>query len=71
MKEHGTKDPWEVVRLAKNPWGSKRTMKTLKDLGGKVIEEEDRAEALEKAHFCGKIVRQKRRSQIEERMHPG
>ena len=41
MKEHGTKDPWEVVRLAKNPWGSKSRMKTLKDLEGKVIEEED------------------------------
>ena len=21
LKEHGTKNPWEVVRLAKNPWG--------------------------------------------------
>ena len=21
LKDHGTKDPWEVVRLAKNPWG--------------------------------------------------
>ena len=51
LKEHSTKDLWEVVRLAKNPWGSKRRMKTLKDLDGKVIEEEDRAEALEKAHF--------------------
>ena len=51
LKEHGTKDPWEVVRLAKNPWGSKSRMKTLKDLDGKVIEEKDRAEALEKVHF--------------------
>ena len=51
LKEHGTKDPWEVVRLAKNPWRSKSRMKTLKDLDGKVIEEEDRAEALKKAHF--------------------
>ena len=40
-----------MVRLARNPWGSKSRMKTLKDLEGKVIEEEDRAEALEKAHF--------------------
>ena len=51
LKEHGTKDPWEVVRLAKNPWGSTSRLKTLKDLDWKVIEEEDRAEALEKAHF--------------------
>ena len=51
LKEHGTKDPWEVVRLAKNPWGLKSRMKTLRDLNAKVIEEEDRAEALEKAHF--------------------
>ena len=51
VKEHGTKDPWEVVRLAKNPWGSKSRMKTLKDPDGKVIKEEDRAGALEKAHF--------------------
>ena len=40
-----------MVRLARNPWGSKSRMKTLKDLEGKVIEEEDRAEGLEKAHF--------------------
>ena len=40
-----------MVRLAKNPWGSKSRMKTLQGLDGKVIEEEDRAEALEKAHF--------------------
>ena len=51
LKEHGTKDPWEVVRLAKNPWGSKSRMKTLKDQEGNVIEEENRAEALEKARF--------------------
>ena len=51
LKDYGTKDPWEVVGLAKNPWGSKSRMKTLKDLDGKVIEEEDRAEALEKVHF--------------------
>ena len=51
LKEDGTKDPWEVVRLAKNPWGSKSRMKTLKDLEGKVIEEKERAVALEKAHF--------------------
>ena len=51
LKEHGTKDQWEVVRLAKNPSGAKSRMKRLKDLDGNVIEEEDRAEALEKAHF--------------------
>ena len=51
LKDYGTKDPWEVVRLAKNPWGSKTRMRTLKDLEGKVIEAEDRAEALEKAYF--------------------
>ena len=50
-KEHGTKDPWEVVKMVKVPWGSKSRMKTLKDLDGKVIEEEDRAKALEEAHF--------------------
>ena len=37
--------------LAKDPLGSKSRMKTLKDLDGKAIEEDDRAEALEKAHY--------------------
>ena len=50
-REYATKDPWEAVSLAKNLWGSNSRMKTLRDLGGKVIEEEDRAETLVKAHF--------------------
>ena len=39
------------MRLGKNPWGSKSRIKTLKDLDGKVIEEEDRAKAIEKAYL--------------------
>ena len=62
LKEHRKKDPWEVVGQAKNPWESKSRMKTLKDLDGKVIEQEDRAEALEKAHF----VWQDREAEKEE-----
>ena len=61
LKEHGIKDPWEVVRLAKNPRGSKSRMNTLKGLDGKVIEEEDRAEALENAHFLW----QDRKAEVE------
>ena len=40
-----------VVRLAKNPYGSKTRMKTLRDLEGNEIKEEERARALEKVHF--------------------
>ena len=41
----------DVVRLAKNPWGSKTRIKTLRDLEGNEIHEEERGRALEKAHF--------------------
>ena len=51
LKENGSKDPWDVVRLAKNPWGSKTRMKTLRNLDGSEIEEKEKAKALEKAHF--------------------
>ena len=71
LKEHGTKDPWEVVRLAKHPWELKSRTKTLKGLDGKVIEEEDRAGLLKKRTFCGKIEKQKRRRKMVERMYPG
>ena len=51
LKENGSKNPWDRVRLAKNPWGSKTRMKTLRDLEGNEIQEEERAEAVEKVHF--------------------
>ena len=39
LKEHGIKDPWGVVRMAKNPWGRKERMKVLKTLEGEEIPE--------------------------------
>ena len=51
LKENGSKDPWNVVRLAKNPLGSKTRMKTLRDQEGNEIKEEEKARAHEKAHL--------------------
>ena len=51
LKEHGNKDPWEVVRMAKNPWGRRERMKVLKTLGGEEIPEAQQGAAMEKAHF--------------------
>ena len=37
LEEHGEKDPWDVVRLAKNPWGKQgQGMGTLEDDGGRI-----------------------------------
>ena len=66
LKENGSKDPWDVVRLAKNPWGSKTRMKTLKDLEGKEIKEEEKAKALEKAHFLWDEGREGEEEEEEE-----
>ena len=51
LKEHGSKDPREVVRMAKNPWGRKERMKVLKTLEGEEIPELQQGAAMEKAHF--------------------
>ena len=51
LKENGSKDPLDAVRLAKNPWGSKTRMKTLRNLEGNEIKEEERGRGLEKVHF--------------------
>ena len=69
LKENGPKDPWEIVRQAKNPWGSKSRMKTLKDLEGKVVEEEDRAETLEKAHCLWKEREGEEEEEDQQQQH--
>ena len=51
LKENGSKDPWDMVRLAKNSWGSKARIMTLKNLEGDEIKEEEKVGALEKAYF--------------------
>ena len=50
LKEHGSKDPWEVVRMAKNPWERKERKKVLKTLEGEEIPESQQGAAMEKAH---------------------
>ena len=39
LRENGNKDPWEVVRMAKNPRGRKERTKMLKRLEGEEISE--------------------------------
>ena len=51
LEEHGSKDPWEVARMAKNPWGNKQSMKALVDKDGNKIEEKDQGRVMEEAHF--------------------
>ena len=51
LKEDGNKDPWEVVRMAKNPWGSKEIMTILKTQEGVEIPQGQQGAAMEKAHF--------------------
>ena len=51
LNENGSKDPWEVIRMAKNPWGRKERMKVLKTLEGEEIPEVEQGAAMEKAHF--------------------
>ena len=51
LEEHGSKDPWEVARMTKNPWGNKQRMKALVDNEGNKIEEKDQGKAMEEAHF--------------------
>ena len=51
LKEHGNKDPWEVVRMAKYPCGRKERMNIEKTLEGVEISEAQQGAALEKAHF--------------------
>ena len=51
LEENGKKSPWDVIRMAKNPWGTKERMKILKDKDGREIPEKERGEAMEKAHF--------------------
>ena len=51
LEEHGSKDPWEVARMAKNPWGNKQRMKALVDNEGNKIEEKDQGKAMENAYF--------------------
>ena len=51
LKEHGKKDLWEVVRMAKNSWERKERMKMLKTLEGEEISKAQQGAAIEKAHF--------------------
>ena len=39
-EEHGHKDPWEIVRWAKDPWRLKTRMRNLKDREGRVLSSE-------------------------------
>ena len=51
LNENGSKDPWEVIRMAKNPWGRKERMKVHKTMEGEEIPEAEQGAAMEKAHF--------------------
>ena len=51
LKEDGNKDPWEVVRMAKNHRGSKERMTMLKTQEGVEIPQAQQGAVMEKAHF--------------------
>src|SRR5258706_302385 len=51
-EEYGERDPWEVARLARDPWRLKLSMRNLNDKDGNLLEEDEtKAEALAKQHF--------------------
>ena len=46
-EEHGHKDPWEIVRWAKDPWRLKTRMRNLKDKEGRALgSEKEKVEGL-------------------------
>ena len=46
-EEHGQRDPWEIVRWAKEPWRLKTRMRNLRDVEGRTLEtDEDKSEGL-------------------------
>ena len=51
LEENERKNPGDVVRIAKNPWGSKERLKVLKDTRGREIPERERGKTMENAHF--------------------
>jgi len=51
-KEHGKKDPWEIVKWAKDPWHLTGTMKKLVDVEGVELETDgEKVTRLVKDHF--------------------
>ena len=53
LEENGEKDPWDVVRLAKNPWGRQgQGMKDITDEEGRVWHEDsDKVQAISARNF--------------------
>ena len=51
-EEYGERDPWEVARLARDPWRLQFSMQELNDNeGNPLITDREKAEALGKRHF--------------------
>ena len=51
-EEHGERDPWEIVKWAKDPWKIKESMRDLKDKQGRWLEtDQEKADGLNRDLF--------------------
>ena len=65
LEENGQKNPLDVVRMAKNPWGSRERMKVLMDTRGREIPERERGKAMENGHFLWNANRMEEEELLE------
>ena len=71
-EEYGERDPWEVARLARDPWRMKMSMRELRDEEeGSLEGDGEKAEALAGRHFRWEEGGRPLEEEEEEREGPG